>query len=147
MARITAPRRYRMYRTKMHQARARNIGVELNASRSRLTKSLTLRRRFYPSLGFRALATFAALCWTIATAWAQDKPLPLPDKYEQPLGTCYEELRYPYPTAYLNLFAEGQDLRMCFMDIQPLKIRMVARSCCCTGKISTVRTGPIRPNF
>jgi pimeloyl-ACP methyl ester carboxylesterase len=69
----------------------------------------------------RTLATLAAAGLTLANVWAQDKPLPLPDKYLQPLGTCYEELRYPYPTAYLNLFVEGQDLRMCFMDVQPPK--------------------------
>src|ERR1700759_2885688 len=69
----------------------------------------------------RALATLAAAGLTLANVRAQDKPLPLPDKYEQPLGTCFEELRYPYPTAFLNLFVEGQDLRMCFMDVQPTK--------------------------
>src|SRR6202162_6554747 len=69
----------------------------------------------------RTLAILAAAGLTLANVWAQDKPLPLPDKYLQPLGTCYEELRYPYPTAYLNLFVEGQDLRMCFMDVQPPK--------------------------
>ena len=53
------------------------------------------------------------------TLRAQEKALP--ERYEQPLGTCFEELKYPYPTAYLNLFVEGQDLRMCFMDVQPTK--------------------------
>jgi pimeloyl-ACP methyl ester carboxylesterase len=67
------------------------------------------------------LATLAAAGLIIANVRAEDKPLPLPEKYEQPLGTCYEELRYPYPTAYLNLLVEGQDLRMCFMDVQPPK--------------------------
>src|SRR6202011_3690832 len=67
----------------------------------------------------RTLATFAAAGLMFANVWAQEKPLP--DKYEDPLGTCYEELKYPYPTAFLNLFAEGQDLRMCFMDVQPPK--------------------------
>jgi pimeloyl-ACP methyl ester carboxylesterase len=67
----------------------------------------------------RTLATFAAAGLMFANVWAQEKPLP--DKYEEPLGTCYEGLKYPYPTAYLNLFAEGQDLRMCFMDVQPPK--------------------------
>src|ERR1700693_2945076 len=67
----------------------------------------------------RTLATFAAAGLTFANLWAQEKPLP--DKYEDPLGTCYEELKYPYPTAFLNLFAEGQDLRMSFMDVQPPK--------------------------
>ncbi|HEY2123028.1 MAG TPA: hypothetical protein VGH07_05495, partial [Chthoniobacterales bacterium] len=86
-----------MKRTKVHEVRDWNSGVELKMSRWRLTKSLMLRRRSYPSMGVHVLAVFAALCWTIATGWAQDKPLPLPDKYEQPLGTCYEELRYPYP--------------------------------------------------
>jgi pimeloyl-ACP methyl ester carboxylesterase len=69
----------------------------------------------------RTLATLAAAGLMIANVWPQDRPLPLPEKYEQPLGTCYEELRYPYPTAYLNLLVEGQDLRMCFMDVQPPK--------------------------
>ena len=53
------------------------------------------------------------------TLRAQEKVLA--EKYDQPLGTCFEELKYPYPTAYLNLFVEGQDLRMCFMDVQPTK--------------------------
>jgi pimeloyl-ACP methyl ester carboxylesterase len=70
---------------------------------------------------FRGLVALTAVGLALATASGQDKPLPLPDKYEQPMGTCYEELRYPYPTAYLNLFAEGQDLRMCFMDVKPTK--------------------------
>ncbi len=52
-------------------------------------------------------------------AVAQDKSLP--DHYDNPLGTCFEELKYPYPTAFLNLYVEGQDVRMCFMDIQPPK--------------------------
>ena len=69
----------------------------------------------------RTLATLVVAGLMLANVWAQDKPLPLPDKYEQPLGTCFEELRYPYPTAFLNLFVEGQDLRMCFMDVQPTK--------------------------
>jgi pimeloyl-ACP methyl ester carboxylesterase len=55
----------------------------------------------------------------VETLHAQEKTLP--EKYEQPLGICFEELKYPYPTAYLNLFVEGQDLRMCFMDVQPTK--------------------------
>jgi pimeloyl-ACP methyl ester carboxylesterase len=53
----------------------------------------------------------------VASAIAQQRPLP--DKYEQPLGTCYEELIYPATTAFLNLNIEGQDLRMCFMDVRP----------------------------
>src|SRR5246127_4892344 len=67
----------------------------------------------------RTLATFAAIGLMFANVWAQEKPLP--EKYDEPLGTCYEELKYPYPTAYLNLFVEGQDLRMCFMDVQATK--------------------------
>jgi pimeloyl-ACP methyl ester carboxylesterase len=77
----------------------------------------------------RTLATFAATILLLGNAWAQDKPgqekpaqeKPLPDKYDAPLGIAYEELKYPYPTAYLNLLVEGQDLRMCFMDVQPTK--------------------------
>jgi pimeloyl-ACP methyl ester carboxylesterase len=53
----------------------------------------------------------------VTTVRAQDKSLP--EKYVQPLGTCFEELPYPYPTAFLNLNIEGQDLRMCFMDVHP----------------------------
>ena len=45
----------------------------------------------------RTLATLAAAGLTLANVWAQDKPLPLPDKYEQPLGTCYEELEISIP--------------------------------------------------
>src|ERR1700741_2270757 len=111
-----------MNRTQVHQVQGWHGGVELKMSfGSRLPKSPTLRRRRNPSHGRGALVTLAAAILTIATVWGQDKPLPLPDKYEQPLGTCYEELRYPYPTAYLNLFAEGQDMRMSFMDVQPAK--------------------------
>src|SRR6202790_4365371 len=65
----------------------------------------------------RTLVTLAAVGFTALMIWAQE--IPLPDKYEQPLGTCYEELVYPYPTAYLNLLVEGQNLRMSFMDVQP----------------------------
>ena len=50
-----------------------------------------------------------------------DEPPKLPDKYDEPLGTCFETIKYPYPTAYLNLNVEGQDLRMCFMDVRPEK--------------------------
>jgi len=67
----------------------------------------------------RTLVTIVTAGLFLGTLCAQEKTLP--DKYEQPLGTCFEELKYPYPTAYLNLFVEGQDLRMCFMDIQPPK--------------------------
>jgi pimeloyl-ACP methyl ester carboxylesterase len=52
-------------------------------------------------------------------AIAQEKSLP--DHYDDPLGTCFEDLKYPYPTAFLNLHVEGQDVRMCFMDVQPPK--------------------------
>ena len=59
----------------------------------------------------RTFATLAAVGFAVLTISAQEA---LPDKYEQPLGTCYEELVYPYPTAYLNLLVEGQNLRMSF---------------------------------
>src|ERR1700741_3296776 len=52
-------------------------------------------------------------------AMAQEKSLP--DHYDNPLGTCFEDIKYPYPTAFLNLHVEGQDVRMCFMDVQPPK--------------------------
>ncbi|MBV8587761.1 MAG: alpha/beta hydrolase [Verrucomicrobia bacterium] len=50
---------------------------------------------------------------------AADQPLKLPDKYDEPLGICFETVTYPYPTAYVNLNIEGQDLRMSFMDVRP----------------------------
>ena len=46
---------------------------------------------------------------------------PLPERYDDPLGIAFEELKYPYPTAFLNLYVEGQDARMCFMDVSPPK--------------------------
>jgi pimeloyl-ACP methyl ester carboxylesterase len=66
--------------------------------------------------------TFFCLALALAllpVARAEEKTLP--DRYDTAIGTCYEELKYPYPTAYLNLLAEGQDIRMCFMDVAPTK--------------------------
>jgi pimeloyl-ACP methyl ester carboxylesterase len=67
----------------------------------------------------KLFATVAAAALFLSNTWAQDKTLP--EKYDTPLGIAFEELKYPYPTAYLNLLVEGQDLRMCFMDVQPTK--------------------------
>jgi pimeloyl-ACP methyl ester carboxylesterase len=70
----------------------------------------------------RIFAAFSLAVLIVNSLSAQEKPSPgLPEKYDQALGTCYEELKYPYPTAFLNLLSEGQDLRMCFMDVQPTK--------------------------
>ena len=95
----------------------------------------------------RTLATLAAAGLMLVNVWAQDKPLPLPDKDEQPLGTCYEEWRYPYPTAFLNFFVEGQDLRMCFMDVQPSKNPNGRTVVLLHGKSFFGATGQIRQNF
>ncbi|MBV9488397.1 MAG: alpha/beta hydrolase [Verrucomicrobia bacterium] len=60
------------------------------------------------------------MLWAGGTLVAQ-QPKPLPDRYDRPLGIGFEDLAYPYPTAFLNLYVEGQDVRMCFMDVQPAK--------------------------
>ena len=85
------------------------------------------------------LATFAAAGLIFANIWAQEKPLP--DKYEQPLGTCYEELRYPYPTAFLNLFVEGQDFECALWTSNRPKTRTAERLSCCTARIFRVLIG------
>jgi pimeloyl-ACP methyl ester carboxylesterase len=68
-------------------------------------------RTLWLGLGFAVL--------TAASLPAQEKPLP--ERYDAPLGIGFEELKYPYPTAFLNLYVEGQDVRMCFMDVPPSK--------------------------
>ena len=40
---------------------------------------------------------------------------------KQALSVTLENVDYPYPVSFLNLQAEGQDLRMAYMDIKPLK--------------------------
>ena len=62
----------------------------------------------------------AGLLLAGSTLTAQQQK-PLPERYDNPLGIAFEELKYPYPTAFLNLYVEGQDVRMCFMDVQPTK--------------------------
>ncbi|MBV9672765.1 MAG: alpha/beta hydrolase [Verrucomicrobia bacterium] len=68
------------------------------------------RRRFFLALAVACLLT---------SSLAQE--IPLPDKYVAPLGIGFEELTYPYPTAYLNLLVEGQEVRMSFMDVPASK--------------------------
>jgi pimeloyl-ACP methyl ester carboxylesterase len=67
----------------------------------------------------RSIAWFSVAAFLLSSGLAQEPPLP--DKYELPLGIGFEGLVYPYPTAFLNLFIEGQDVRMCFMDVRPTK--------------------------
>jgi len=68
---------------------------------------------------FRPFLSLALLLVLLSVGHTDEKALP--DRYDTAIGTCYEELKYPYPTAYLNLYAEGQDVRMCFMDVPPTK--------------------------
>lgn len=67
----------------------------------------------------RPFLSLALLFVLLSVGHTEEKTLP--DRYDTAIGTCYEELKYPYPTAYLNLYAEGQDVRMCFMDVPPTK--------------------------
>ena len=67
----------------------------------------------------RSIAWFSVTAFLLSSGLAQEPPLP--DKYELSLGIGFEGLVYPYPTAFLNLFIEGQDVRMCFMDVRPTK--------------------------
>jgi pimeloyl-ACP methyl ester carboxylesterase len=62
----------------------------------------------------------ALVAYLLLDVVAQEPAKP-PENYDSPIGTCYEEVSYPFPTAYLNLLVEGQDVRMCFMDVQPTK--------------------------
>ena len=68
----------------------------------------------------RLWSLIAGLLLAGSTLTAQQQK-PLPERYDNPLGIAFEELKYPYPTAFLNLYVEGQDVRMCFMDVQPTK--------------------------
>jgi pimeloyl-ACP methyl ester carboxylesterase len=63
----------------------------------------------------------ASLCFSLIAGAAIAQQKPLPEHYDNPLGICFEELKYPYPTAFLNLYVQGQDVRMSFMDVQPPK--------------------------
>jgi len=67
----------------------------------------------------RLIAWFGLVALLLSNGLAQAPALP--DRYDLPLGIGFEELAYPYPTAFLNLFIEGQDVRMCFMDVHPTK--------------------------
>ena len=78
------------------------------------------RRAVYKSVRINRIYGCLMLALAISSVGlAEEKTLP--DRYDTAIGTCYEELKYPFPTAYLNLYAEGQDIRMCFMDVQPTK--------------------------
>ena len=50
----------------------------------------------------RLIAWFGVAAVLLSSGLAQQSALP--DKYELPLGIAFEELAYPYPTAFLNLF-------------------------------------------
>jgi pimeloyl-ACP methyl ester carboxylesterase len=69
---------------------------------------------------YRLWSLAAGLLLAGGTLMAQQQK-PLPERYDNPLGIAFEELKYPYPTAFLNLYVEGQDVRMCFMDVPPAK--------------------------
>jgi pimeloyl-ACP methyl ester carboxylesterase len=69
---------------------------------------------------YRLWSLMAGLLLAGGTLVAQQQK-PLPERYDNPLGIAFEELKYPYPTAFLNLYVEGQDVRMCFMDVPPAK--------------------------
>jgi pimeloyl-ACP methyl ester carboxylesterase len=73
--------------------------------------------RHFPFM--RLMLWFGVAALLLSSALAQQSALP--DRYDLPLGIGFEELAYPYPTAFLNLFIEGQDVRMCFMDVHPAK--------------------------
>ncbi len=40
---------------------------------------------------------------------------------QEPLSITLENVKYPYPVRFLPLEAEGQDIRMAYMDIRPAK--------------------------
>lgn len=42
-----------------------------------------------------------------------------PVTYDRPLGIALESIDYPYPVSFLSLSAEGQPLRMAYMDVAP----------------------------
>jgi len=69
---------------------------------------------------YRLWSLLAGLLLAGGASMAQPQK-PLPERYDNPLGIAFEELKYPFPTAFLNLYVEGQDVRMCFMDVPPAK--------------------------
>jgi pimeloyl-ACP methyl ester carboxylesterase len=67
-----------------------------------------------------------SVCLSIATiaprasaqpATAQDTTSP--NEYSTPLGIALEELRYPFAVKFLPLEAEGESVRMAYMDVMP----------------------------
>jgi pimeloyl-ACP methyl ester carboxylesterase len=69
----------------------------------------------------RTRICLASLCFSLIVGAVVAQEKALPEHYDNPLGICFEDLKYPYPTAFLNLYVEGQDVRMSFMDVQPPK--------------------------
>src|SRR5215831_17546855 len=68
------------------------------------------------SFAFTRLIAWSGLAALLLSSGLAQPPA-LPDKYDLPLGIGFEELAYPYPTAFLNLFVEGQDVRRSIMDV------------------------------
>jgi pimeloyl-ACP methyl ester carboxylesterase len=51
--------------------------------------------------------------------WVWLLPQPVLAQDFTPLSISLEGYPYPYPVAFLNLYQEGQDLRMAYMDVKP----------------------------
>jgi pimeloyl-ACP methyl ester carboxylesterase len=62
----------------------------------------------------RFLVAAIALAPRLSPVLAQPGP-----QYDQPLGIAMETWPYPHPVHYLDVTAEGQKLRMAYMDVPP----------------------------
>lgn len=83
---------------------------------------LTARLDLTRSIRAAALAlSFASVAsWSTAAAgWAQEPPAE-PSADWEPTAITYENVPYPYPVDFLEVSLFGQDLRMAYMDVEPV---------------------------
>ena len=67
---------------------------------------------------FRNPVILLVLILRCPPAAAAERPEPAP-QYTEALGVALETWPYPYPVHFLPFEAEGQSLRMAYMDVRP----------------------------
>src|SRR5262249_56198744 len=65
-------------------------------------------------IALRAIVAFALLCMELECPAQSAHP------DQEPLGVGLEGFVYPYPVQYLTLRIEGADVKMAFMDVEPI---------------------------
>jgi len=65
-------------------------------------------------IALRAIVAFALLCMELECPAQSAHP------EQEPLGVGLEGFVYPYPVQYLTLRIEGADVKMAFMDVEPI---------------------------